>query len=197
MVYRNGIKRGLDVIISLIALPFIFLFILIPAGIAIKAEDGGSIFYVSQRYGIYMKRFNMYKLRTMKMNAPDIRNEDGTTYNSTKDPRLTKIGRFLRKTSIDELPQLINVLIGDMSLVGPRPSPMGNERTYVEFVRKKFEVRPGITGYNQALNRNGANLDIRYKNDVYYVENVSFWLDVKILIMTFVTVLKKKNIYNS
>ena len=144
-----------------------------------------------------MKKFKMIKFRTMKMNAPDIRNKDGSTYNSAKDPRLTKIGALLRKTSVDELPQVFNVLFGDMSFVGPRPSPMGNEKTYTSFIKKKFRVRPGITGYNQALLRNSATLEERYKNDVYYAENVSFFLDVKIIFMTAVSVLKKKNIYNS
>lgn len=133
----------------------------------------------------------------MKMNAKDIRNADGTTYNSAKDDRQTKVGRFLRKTSIDELPQFINVLKGDMSLVGPRPSPMGNEHTYTDFVKRKFKVRPGITGYNQALLRNSATLEERYKNDVYYAEHVSLFFDIKIIVMTVKGVLGRKNIYNS
>ena len=138
----------------------------------------------------------MFKYRTMRMNSPDIRNIDGTTFNSEKDFRLTKIGSFLRKTSIDELPQIFNVLLGDMSFIGPRPSPMGNEKTYTDFVKKKFNVRPGITGYNQALKRNSATLEERYKNDVYYAEHVSFLLDAKIVLMTIKTVLLRRNIYN-
>ncbi len=106
-----------------------------------------------------MKKFRMLKFRSMKMNAADIRNPDGTTYNSVKDDRQTKIGKILRQTSLDELPQFLNVLMGDMSLVGPRPSPMGNEKTYTTFIKKKFKVRPGITGYNQALKRNSATLE--------------------------------------
>lgn len=143
-----------------------------------------------------MKSFGMFKYRTMRMNSPDIRNIDGTTFNSEKDFRLTKIGSFLRKTSIDELPQIFNVLLGDMSFIGPRPSPMGNEKTYTDFVKKKFNVRPGITGYNQALKRNSATLEERYKNDVYYAEHVSFLLDAKIVLMTIKTVLLRRNIYN-
>lgn len=139
----------------------------------------------------------MFKFRTMKMNAPDIRNIDGTTFNSSKDPRLTKIGSFLRKTSIDELPQLFNVLIGDMSLIGPRPSPLGNERTYNDFILQKFKVRPGITGFNQALKRNGATLEERYRNDVYYVDNISFKLDMQIVYLTIKMVVSRKNVYNS
>ena len=137
MIYRKCIKRVLDILISIIALPFITI-IGIPIAIAIKAEDGGSIFFLGPRYGKDMKKFRMFKFRSMKMNAKDIRNADGTTYNSAQDDRQTKIGKILRKTSLDELPQFINVLIGDMSFIGPRPSPMGNEATYTDFIKKKF-----------------------------------------------------------
>ena len=193
-MYQKGIKRALDFIIALAALPLAAL-IAIPVSIAIRMEDGGSVFYRSERYGLDMKKFWMLKFRTMKMDAPDIRNSDGTTFNSPADPRLTRTGGFLRKTSIDELPQLINVLRGEMSLVGPRPSPMGNEATYTGGVRKKFAVRPGITGYNQALLRNSASLEERYRNDLYYVEHVSFRLDAKILLLTAKGVLFRQNVY--
>lgn len=196
MIYRDYIKRAIDIVISLIALPFIVL-VGIPIAMAIKIEDGGSVFFLGPRYGKDMKKFKMLKFRSMKMNAKDIRNADGTTYNSAQDDRQTKIGKILRKTSLDELPQFINVLIGDMSFIGPRPSPMGNEATYTDFVKKKFQVRPGITGYNQALKRNSATLDERYKNDVYYAEHVSFGLDVKIIFMTIKSVLKRENIYRA
>ena len=139
----------------------------------------------------------MLKFRSMKMNAADIRNADGSTFNSAEDDRQTRVGRLLRRTSLDELPQFINVLIGDMSFIGPRPSPMGNEATYTDFVKKKFQVRPGITGYNQALKRNSATLEERYRNDVYYAENVSFLLDLRIVFMTVGSVLLRKNIYHS
>lgn len=195
-IYQNFIKRIIDIIISLLVLPFVFV-IGIPIAIAIKLEDGGDIFFRGLRYGKGMRKFPMYKFRSMKMNAIDIRNPDGTTFNSENDTRLTKIGAFLRKTSLDELPQFINVLLGDMSLIGPRPSPMGNEATYTNFVKKKFRVRPGITGYNQALKRNSASLEERYKNDVFYSENVSFALDLKIIFMTLKTVLLQKNVYHN
>ena len=157
-MYKNVIKRLIDIIISLMLIPFI-LILIIPVALFIKLEDHGDVFYNAERYGCNMKKFKMFKFRSMKMNAPDVRNADGTTFNSEKDVRLTKIGGFLRKTSIDELPQIFNVLLGDMSFVGPRPSPMGNENTYTDFIRKKFGVRPGITGYNQALKRNSATLE--------------------------------------
>ena len=196
MIYRNVVKRLLDLLFSLIALPFVAI-VGIPIAFAVKREDGGPVFYRSLRYGKDMKKFDMLKFRSMKVNAKDIRNEDGTTFNSANDERQTRIGKLLRKTSLDELPQVVNVLKGDMSLIGPRPSPMGNEATYTDFVKKKFAVRPGITGYNQALKRNSATLEERYKNDVFYAENVSFPLDVKIILMTIVSVLKRKNIYRS
>lgn len=196
MLYRNCIKRILDILLSLVALPFAAI-AGIPIAIAVKREDGGPVFYRSERYGKDMKKFAMLKFRSMKVNAADIRNADGTTFNSKDDERQTRVGRILRKTSLDELPQFLNVLKGDMSFIGPRPSPMGNEATYSDFVKKKFRVRPGITGYNQALKRNSATLDERYRNDVYYAENLSFPLDVKILLLTFKNVLLRKNIYNS
>lgn len=195
-MYNRLIKRIIDIVISLILSPLILL-LTIPVGVLVKLEDHGAIFYNGERYGRNMKKFKMFKYRTMKMNVPDIRNADGSTYNSKKDSRLTKVGSFLRKTSIDELPQVFNVLLGDMSFIGPRPSPMGNEKTYDDFVMRKFKVRPGITGYNQALLRNSATMEERYKNDVYYAENVSFGLDIRIILMTIKTVLTRRNIYNS
>lgn len=192
-IYRNYVKRLLGIFLSVFAIPFV-LFVSVPVAIANKLEDGGTVFYKGLRYGKDMKKFYEYKFRSMKMSAPDIRNADGTTYNAENDPRLTRIGGFLRKTSIDELPQFINVLRGDMSIIGPRPSPMGNEATYTDFIKRKFEVRPGITGYNQALYRNSSTLEERYKNDVYYVENVSFGFDIKILFMTVKTVLTHKGL---
>ena len=195
-MYEKYIKRILDIVLSAIALVFV-LIVAIPLSILIKIEDGGTIFYCGERYGKNMKKFKMIKFRSMKINAEDIRNADGTTYKSAKDSRMTKIGAFLRKTSLDEVPQFINVLKGDMSIIGPRPSPMGNEATYTNFVMQKFCVRPGITGYNQALKRNSATLEERYANDVYYAQNISFRLDVRIILLTIRTVIFRKNIFSS
>lgn len=192
-MYKNYIKRILDIILALIGLIFVIIF-MIPVSIAIKIEDGGPIFFNGKRLGKDLKEFSMYKFRSMKVNAPDIRNEDGSTYNAANDPRITKVGKFIRKTSIDELPQLFNVLKGDMSFVGPRPSPLGNEDTYPKEYFKKFTIRPGITGYNQAVKRNSATMEERIENDLYYVENISFILDVKILLLTAANVLMKKNV---
>lgn len=192
-MYRLFIKRIFDFLISLIFLPFV-LIVILPFAILIKLEDKGPVFYNAPRLGKDMKDFKMYKLRSMKVDAPDIRNQDGTTFNSAQDPRVTRIGRIIRKTSIDELPQLLNVLKGDMSLVGPRPSPLGNKDMYPKEFLEKFKVRPGITGYNQALLRNESTMDQRIENDVYYVNNISFFLDLKILLMTFNSVIRLKNI---
>lgn len=195
-MYKNFIKRLLDIVLSFLIL-IVLMLVFIPVAIAIKLEDGGPVFYLDKRYGKDMKEFIMYKFRSMKVNAPDIRNEDGTTYNSANDPRVTKIGRFIRKTSIDELPQILNVLIGDMSLIGPRPSPLGDKTQYGEKFFRKFEVKPGITGYSQAYVRNEASMETRIEYDTYYVDNISFPLDVKIFFATIASVFKSKNIYRN
>ncbi|WP_455537644.1 sugar transferase [Terrisporobacter sp.] len=192
-MYRYFIKRLFDIVLSLLMLPFV-LIIMVPVSIVIKLEDKGPVFYNAPRLGKNMNEFVMYKFRSMKVNAPDIRNEDGTTFNSDNDIRVTKVGRILRKTSIDELPQILNVLKGDMSFVGPRPSPLGDKSMYPKRFFKKYEVKPGITGYNQAVLRNSATMEQRIENDAFYVENVSFLLDIKIIIMTAISVLKSKNI---
>lgn len=192
-MYHYGIKRFCDVVASLLALPFL-LVIMVPVSFLIKLEDKGPIFYNAPRLGRNMKEFKMFKFRSMKVNAPDIRNDDGSTFNSENDPRVTKIGKILRKTSIDELPQLLNVLRGDMSFVGPRPSPLGNKDLYPKDYFRKFDARPGITGYNQAVLRNKSTMEQRIENDLFYVENISLVLDMKILYMTFVSVIRSKNI---
>ena len=193
-VYRNFFKRLIDIILCLIALPF---FLLIFAVIAplIYFSDRGSVFYNAPRLGKDGRIFKMYKFRSMKMNAPDIRNADGSTFNSENDPRLTKVGRFIRKTSLDEVPQLLNVLKGDMSIVGPRPDLPEHKEMYEGDEFRKLEVRPGITGYSQAYVRNTVPWKERLVRDVWYVDNVSFVLDVKIIVKTATSVLSRKNIY--
>ncbi len=196
MPYRF-FKRFLDIIISLIALPFVILVIVVFAPI-IYFSDKGSVFYVAERMGKGGKSFKMLKLRSMYINAPDIRLSDGSTYNSDDDVRVTPIGRFMRKTSIDELPQIINVLIGDMSFVGPRPHLTTNLDGIDwndETNRRRLLVRPGITGYSQAFFRNSISAEEKFANDIYYVDNMSLWLDIKILVQTVVSVVKNENIY--
>lgn len=192
LVYRF-IKRTFDIACSAILMIPIGLVIGISA-LFIKAEDKGPVFYMASRTGRYGKIFKMYKLRSMKVNAPDIRLEDGSTYNGDDDPRVTKFGKFARKTSIDELPQVINILKGDMTFIGPRPdTPIGSS-AYTEEEKIILTVRPGITGYNQAVNRNSVLTKEKLKNDIYYVEHLSLWFDIKIVFMTIATVLGRKNI---
>lgn len=188
-------KRAIDFIIGLIALPFILLVTVVIAPL-IYFNDKGPIFYNAERLGKNGMPFKMYKFRSMMVNAPDIRNEDGSTYNGDDDPRVTKIGRFMRKTSIDELPQFLNVLLGNMSLIGPRPDPLDDMDIYTEHQKRKLEVKPGITGYNQAYFRNSVEQNEKFENDVYYAEHVSFILDAKIFFKTIVMVLSHNGVYN-
>jgi len=195
-MYQRYVKRLLDIILSIILLPFILPIVLI-CGLFIFLEDRGPIFYCGLRLGKNKENFKMFKLRTMKVNAPDIRNADGSTFNSSTDTRLTKVGRFLRKTSLDELPQIFNVLIGNMSFIGPRPDLPEHINYYEQDETRKLDVLPGITGYNQAYFRNSLEWKQRLKNDVYYVDNISFSLDVKILFATISGVIKRRGIYSS
>ena len=198
-MYVHFFKPLFDFIIALIALPFVLLVILI-FGPFIYFTDRGTIFYNAPRDGIKCKPFKMYKLRSMYLNAPDLRNEDGSTFNSDDDPRVTPIGKFLRKSSIDELPQLFNVLFGDMSLVGPRPTTVEDDQIYDQIkvdYKDRFKVKPGITGYAQAYFRNSISQDEKYHLDAYYANNISFILDFKILYNTFISVLFHKNIYTN
>lgn len=193
-MYKNFFKRAIDILLSLIATPFVLLVIIIMAPF-IYFEDKGPVFYNATRRGRNGKTFKMFKLRSMYVNSPDLKNPDGSTFNSDKDPRVTKVGRFMRKTSVDELPQILNVLIGDMSFIGPRPT-LAN-RPYEELSedrKKRLTVRPGITGYAQAYYRNSITQDEKFKHDCYYVDNVSFSLDIKILFKTVFSVLKRENI---
>ena len=194
-MYKKFFKRAIDIVLSLIALPFVLLAIIIMAPF-IWLEDRGPIFYNAVRIGKDGKEFKMFKLRSMKVNAPDIRNADGSTYNAANDPRVTKVGRFMRKASVDELPQMLNVLIGDMSFIGPRPATPKIWENYYPLKGERLKVRPGITGYTQMMYRNSAQGEARYQADKYYVDNLSFALDVKILFGTVFKVLKRENIYN-
>lgn len=196
-MYEHVIKRFLDIFLCLLALPF-FLLLTLVLGPMIYKEDRGPIFYNAPRIGKDGRIFKMYKYRSMYMNAPDLRNEDGTTFNSEEDPRVTRVGRFIRKTSLDEIPQIINVLKGDMSLIGPRPDlPDAMTELYTEETKKKLRVRPGITGYCQAYFRNEAGLAERFAHDVHYAENVRFTTDIKIFFKTIAVVLSRKGVYRN
>ncbi len=196
-MYKAFGKRVIDVTISALALPFFGIIFIILAPI-IKLTDRGPVFYNAERLGANGKVYKMYKFRSMKVDAPDIRNADGSTFNGDDDPRVTRIGRIMRKTSLDETPQLLNVLKGDMSIVGPRPFVTTHYSGYDkldEKGKKRLEVRPGITGYSQAYYRNSIGQEEKIDNDCYYVDNISLMLDIKIFFRTIETVLKRENIY--
>lgn len=190
------LKRLIDIVLALLALPF-WLMILIPVAIAIKLDDGGPVFYRSARVGKNFKKFGMYKFRSMKVNAPDLRNADGGTYNAADDPRVTKIGRLLRETSIDETPQLLNIIKGDMSIIGPRAGDWESVDTYEEDEKDKMKVLPGLTGYCQAYFRNNATVREKRLKDAWYANNMSLGLDLKIFFRTIMTVLRHENLYTN
>lgn len=131
----------------------------------------------------------------MIVNAPDLRLDDGSTYNAEDDPRVTRVGRILRKTSLDEIPQLLNILVGDMALIGPRPDSAFYLDHYTEDERVILTVRPGITGWNQAINRNSVGTKEKLQADIYYVDHLSFLFDCKVLLLTFKTVLNHKDVF--
>ncbi len=190
----NSVKRIIDFLLSLMILP-VLLILIVVVGIAIKMDDRGPIFYFADRIGYHGKIFKMFKFRSMKVNAPDMRYADGSTYNSQDDPRVTRVGRFLRKTSLDEVPQFLNVLFGHMAFIGPRPDSAFYLSEYTEEERVILNVRPGITGYNQAINRNAVGTKEKLQNDIYYVQHMSFLFDIQIIFMTIKSVLFSKNVY--
>lgn len=196
-MYKHFFKRLFDILICLAALPFFCLIFIVVAPI-IKFTDGGPVFYNAERLGKKGKTFKMYKFRSMKVNAPNLLNKDGSTYNGKNDPRVTKIGRILRKTSLDETPQIFNVLFGHMSIIGPRAHLTTNYKGYDQLDdihKRRIDVRPGITGYNQAYFRNSASSEEKLKNDAYYVDNLTLWMDIKVFFKTIVSVLKRDNVY--
>lgn len=194
MLYEILFKRLFDFMIAIFVLPFVLIVVMI-ISIIMLFFDKGSIFYISQRIGKNGKIFNMIKFRTMIVDAPDIRLEDGSTFNSDNDPRVTKFGKFLRKTSIDELPQIYNVIVGSMSFIGPRPDPIDWLERYTDEEKLFLKVKPGISGYNQAYFRNSADGAAKLKNDLYYARNISILLDIKIFLKTIRTILFRENIF--
>ena len=194
-------KRLFDCVTGLIGF-IVLLPLFVALGILIKLDTPGPVFYFSRRYGRNGRIFHMLKFRTMQRNADKLikqmkeQNEvDGPIFKVRKDPRVTKMGRFLRKYSLDELPQLINVMKGDMSLVGPRPFPI--EQIEKEDLKqlKRLEVRPGITGLWQIRGRSDISFNRLIRWDMWYINNWSFWLDLNILFQTFPVVVKGKGAY--
>ena len=194
-IYSGFFKRCFDVIFALLGVLF-FALILIPVYIMIKLDDRGPVFYPSTRIGKNGKSFKMMKFRSMSVNAPDLRMEDGSTYNAKDDPRLTGVGRFLRESSLDEIPQILNVLQGSMSFIGPRPDIHIHENQ-VDEVMYNLRVRPGITGYSQAFYRSESTWLEKIKNDRYYVDHLSLGLDMKIIVQTFLMVVKREKTYRA
>ncbi len=185
-------KRILDIIGSIIGL-IIVLPLFAVVGILIKKESPGPVFFSQDRIGQNGKPFRMYKFRSMRQEAakgPPVK------VTGDFDPRVTKIGRFIRKTSIDELPQLFNVLKGDMSLVGPRPETYLYVSQYTDWNKRRLYLRPGLTGLAQSLGvRGDTTIDEKTKHDLEYMRNQSFWLDIKILFMTAVNLFRQKEAY--
>ena len=180
--YYPYVKRFLDILLSLLALPIAIPIILIFA-VIIKLETPGPAFFLQERVGLHGKYFKVIKLRSMGVNAE----KNGAQWATKNDPRVTKVGAFIRKTRIDELPQLFNVLKGDMSLIGPRPErPMFTAQFNEEipgFI-DRLQVKPGITGWAQV--NGGYDITPREKLELdrYYINNMSFWLDLKIILKT-------------
>lgn len=195
------IKRLIDIACSLIGCLFLLPVILLIKIIYMCSGDFNSIFYTHERIGKNEKKFKMYKFRTMYINADEMlkellkdkryRNEWEENFKFENDPRVTKIGGFLRKTSIDELPQIINILKNDMSLIGPRPMTRVEVDAYGKNKMKLLSVKPGLTGWWACNGRSDTTARERKKLELYYVDNCSLWLDIKILFKTVIVVLNR------
>ncbi|CAN5461313.1 sugar transferase [soil metagenome] len=199
--FQRFAKRLLDIFLATLGLLFTSpLFAAV--ALAIKLEDGGSIFYYAHRVGENGRLFRMYKFRSMVINADKLQNQVNQTdthghiiHKKVNDPRVTRIGRFIRRTSIDELPQLLNVLRGDMSLVGPRPELPWLVEKYEPWQRKRFAVPQGITGWWQVNGRSDNLMHLHTDQDLYYIQNYSLWLDLQILWRTITIVLRGRGAY--
>ena len=186
-MYRKFFKRVIDIFLSGFALLILSpLFILL--AIMVRVKLGSPVFFKQQRPGKNEKVFTMYKFRTMT----DEKDEEGNLLPDEK--RLTRFGKFLRATSLDELPEIWNIFKGDMSIVGPRPLLVQYLPLYNEFQKRRHEVKPGLTGLAQVSGRNAISWDEKFKKDIEYIDNISFWLDVKIFFKTIKKVLKKDDI---
>lgn len=193
------VKRFLDIFLSLIGLIILSPIFLI-ISIIIKIDSKGPIFFIHGRIGKNGKPFGIYKFRTMVNNAEDLiktftpeqKAEFERCYKLEKDPRVTKIGNFLRKTSLDELPQILNILKGELSIIGPRPIVQAELEKYGDNKEKFLSVKPGLTGYWAANGRSDTSYEERIQMELYYVDNMSFWLDIKIFFKTIFAVIKKE-----
>jgi undecaprenyl phosphate N,N'-diacetylbacillosamine 1-phosphate transferase len=187
-------KRLLDLFLCCLVLPMALPLVAVCA-LIVRLSSPGPILFRQKRIGMNRRVFEMLKFRSMYVNAPDLRNSDGSTFNAVQDARVTSAGRFLRKTSLDEIPQLINVLRGEMSFVGPRPDLPDAVQYYRENDHLRLSVPPGITGLPQVRGRNTLPWEVRREMDVEYAETRSLWLDIRIILMTFPAVLLSRGIY--
>ena len=189
------LKRTVDIIGSLVAI-VVFSPIMLISAIVIKAQDDGPVIFVQERVGLHNKTFKMFKFRTMREQKPEEEEKEWTKKN---DARVTKFGRFLRKTSLDEVPQFFNILKGDMSLIGPRPERPQFVEQFKEQIPRymvKHQVRPGLTGWAQVNGYRGdTSIRKRVEYDIYYIENWTIWLDIQIILLTFLKGFINKNAY--
>lgn len=193
------LKRLMDIICSMSAL-IVLAPILIVVAILIKIESKGPVIFSQERVGINNKKFKMYKFRSMVVNAEDMKGKlekqnerKGPMFKIKNDPRITKIGRFIRKTSIDELPQLINILKGEMSIVGPRPSLPKEVIQFEPWMLERLKVKPGLTCYWQVQGRDHIEFEDWMRLDVKYVKDRNFLLDIKLIFKTFFVFLGDQN----
>ena len=187
-------KRAMDICVSGAALVLLSP-VLAAAALAVRLTSPGPVIYRGMRLGIGGHSFPMLKFRTMQAGAPDTRNADGSTYSAADDPRVTPVGRVLRRTSLDELPQLWNVLKGDMSLVGPRPELPDQIRYYSAADRRRLEVRPGVTGLAQVSGRNALTWQDRHALDIKYIDSMNLRTDLLLLLRTIPRVLSARGVF--
>lgn len=194
-------KRASDIVLSSSAL-VVLSPVLLAVALMIKMEDGGSVFYIQERTGLRGRTFRMYKFRSMcadaeKMHAALLkRNElDGPAFKMKNDPRVTKVGRFIRRTSIDELPQLVNIIKGEMSIVGPRPLPTYEAAQCNEYQNQRLLVKPGLTCYWQCCGRNDISFDEWIELDLKYIREAGAWTDWKLICRTIGAVVRSDGAY--
>ena len=189
-------KRFFDLTVAIVAL-ILFAPMLGLIAVAIKVSSRGPVLFTQERIGWRGRKFRIIKFRSMVRNAPYIRNPDGSAYSSDTDLRVTRLGRILRRTSLDELPQLWNVVRGEMSLIGPRPELAEGTQSYRPADFRRLNVRPGMTGWAVVHGRNDVPINIRRDLDTWYADHEGFLLDWKILWMTIVTVMVRGGINRS
>ena len=192
-------KRGIDIVGSLCGLVLLSPILLIIM-VLIKLESKGPVIFSQERVGRYGKAFKMYKFRSMVVNAEELKKKleaqnemSGPMFKMKDDPRVTKVGKFIRKTSLDEIPQLVNVLKGDMSLVGPRPSLPKEVAQFELWMHKRHKVKPGLTCYWQVSGRNNIDFEDWMGLDVKYVEERSLWIDIQLIVKTMGVLFGDKN----